>query len=216
MIKTALLILLLSTFSGCSFKTPPNQWQHKSTNAFSSYSKNFLSAKDILAKNDFKRAVAYAKVTADLSSLAKIYLGECALNISVGIKERCLKYQNIRPTLKSKSLEAYYNLLNLTIESHTVDSLPSQYQDFAQNLLDANYEKANQNVRSIEKTTSKMLAGALLKEHIQEQSIRDIIKDASLHGYKKGVLYWLKRLKGVSKDTNEITIINKKIEVINE
>ena len=216
MIKITISLLSLLILGGCSFKASPNQWQYKSSNAFSSYSKNFLSAKDILAKNDYKRAVAHAKVSANLTPLAKIYLGECALNISVGLKDSCLKYQDIRPTLKSKSLEAYYNLLSLTIEPHSLHSLPSQYQDFAKNLLNTNYDKANQDLRSIEKTTSKMLAGALLKEHIQEKSIRDIIKDASLHGYKKGVLYWLKRLEDVSHDRDEIAIIKKKIEVINE
>jgi hypothetical protein len=216
MIKKFLLILVMSLFSACSFKTAPNQWQYRSTNAFSSYTQNFLSSKDIAAKNDFRRAVNHAKVSADLSSLAKIYLGKCALNISVGIEDHCLKYRNISPTLESKSLKNYYNFLTLNIESQDLDLLPVQYQDFAKNLLNADYVKANQEIRNIEKITSKMLAGALLKEHIQEESIKDIIKDASLHGYKKSVLYWLKRLKQVSKDTKQIAIINKKIEVINE
>ena len=216
MTKLIILILSLSMFSGCSFKSPPNQWQYKSTNAFNSYTKNFLSAHDILAKNDFKRAVAHAKVTANLHSLAKIYLGECALNISVGMEDECLKYQNISPTLKSQSLQAYYSLLTLNLNTHVIESLPSNYQNFATNLLNTEYKKANQELQNIDKATSKILAGALLREHIEEQSIRDIIKVSSLHGYKKSVLYWLERLKNVTKDTNEIAIINKKIEVINE
>jgi len=216
MTKLMLLISIISLFNACSFKTPPNQWQYKSTNAFSSYTQNFLSAKDILAKNDFKRATNHAKVSADLNLLAKIYLGECALNISVGIEDRCLKYQNISPTLEDQALKAYYNFLTLNIKFNNIDSLPAQYQDFAKNLLNANYIKANQDITNINKTTSKILAGALLKEHIQEEMIRDIIKDASLHGYKKAVLYWLKRLQQVSKDTKEVAVIKKKIEVMNE
>ncbi len=216
MIKLTLAIFLISTFSACSFKTPPNQWQHKSINAFSSYTNNFLSSKETLAKNDLKRATEHAKSTADLSSLARIYLGVCALNISVGIDDRCLKYQDLRPTLKSDSLEAYYALLTSNTKPDNIVLLPTQYQDFAQNLLDTQYSIANEDARNIKKTTSKIFAGALLKEHIQEETIRDIIKSSSLHGYKKSVLYWLERLKHISKDKNEIEIINKKIEVINE
>ena len=216
MMKLTLLIFISILFNACSFKTPPNQWQYKSTTAFSSYTQNFLSSKNILAKNDFKRAVNHAKVSADLSSLAKIYLGECALNISVGIEDKCIKYQNISSTIENESLKTYYNFLTLNIKSSQIDSLPSQYQDFTKNLLTTNYAKANQDISKIEKTTSKMLAGALLKEHIQEATIQGIIKDASLHGYKKSVLYWLKRLKQATKDTKKIAIINKKIEIINE
>jgi len=216
MIKIALLISILSLFNACSFKTPVNQWQYKSTNAFSSYTTNFLSSKDILAKNDLQRALKHAKVTADLSTLAKIYLGECALNISVGIEDKCLKYQNIHPTLKSKSLEAYYNLLTLTIGPQTIESLPAHYQDFATHLLNTEYTKANQDVINIEKATSKILAGALLQEAIEEKTIRNVIKVSSLHGYKKSVLYWLKRLQHITKDTKEVAIINKKIAVLNE
>jgi hypothetical protein len=89
MIYKILLFIFLLQFNGCSFKTPQNKWQFKSVNAFSAYTKNFLSAKDTLAKDDLKRAVNHAKQSANLSQLARIYLGECALNISVGLKDNC-------------------------------------------------------------------------------------------------------------------------------
>ena len=102
MIKIEILSHSLLLFSACSFKSPPNQWQFKSTAAFDSYTKNFLSSNDALAKNDLSRAIKHAKQSADLKMLARVYLGECALNISVGIDDNCKDYLNISVERQNK------------------------------------------------------------------------------------------------------------------
>lgn len=119
MIKITLLLFSL-LISGCSFKTPVNEWQYKSSSAFNMYTKDFLTGDETLAKNDLSRAIMHAKKSADLSQLARIYLGECALNISVGVQESCDKYRSISHLVNDDSLDAYYHLIQLSIKKEQI------------------------------------------------------------------------------------------------
>lgn len=215
MIKYLYLSVFVLIFSACSFKTPVNQWQYKSIAAFNSYTNNFLSDKDSLAKNDFNRAVAHSKVSANLNTLAKIYLGSCALNISVGEKENCQKYLELSSLVKNNSLDTYYNFVNSQIETKQIQNLPKNYQDFAQDLANKEFAKANEEILTMEKTTSKLLAATLLKGNIEDETISYIIELSSHHGYKKSVLYWLKREKERTLDLNKQEDIEQKISILN-
>ncbi|MFT7005397.1 MAG: hypothetical protein ACJAWW_002772, partial [Sulfurimonas sp.] len=113
MIKIIILSCSLVFFSACSFKSPANQWQYQSSSAFDSYTKNFLSCNNSLAKNDLSRAIKHSKQSADLTMLCKIYLGKCALNISVGLNDSCKEYKNISELVNNKSLDAYYDFITL-------------------------------------------------------------------------------------------------------
>jgi len=213
MIKIAFLSLSLLLFSACSFKSPPNQWQYKSTTAFDSYTKNFLSANDSLARNDLSRAIKHAKQSADLKMLARIYLGECALNISVGIDDSCQNYLNITDVVNDNSLKAYYSFITLKPES-SVENLNSQYKDFALLIKKNDFSKANSEILKIQKHTSKLLAAALVKDKLTQSSRYEMIKTASFYGYKKSVLFWLNEAKINSTDKNERKKLSKKIYIL--
>ena len=213
MIKIAFLSLSLLLFSACSFKSPPNQWQYKSTTAFVSYTKNFLSANDSLARNDLSRAIKHAKQSADLKMLARIYLGECALNISVGIDDSCQNYLNITDVVNDNSLKAYYSFITLKPES-SVENLNSQYKDFALLIKKNDFSKANSEILKIQKHTSKLLAAALVKDKLTQSSRYEMIKTASFYGYKKSVLFWLNEAKINSTDKNERKKLSKKIYIL--
>ncbi len=214
--KLSIYIFLIFMFTGCSFDTPPNDWQYKSVNAFDSYTKNFLRSNDEMAKNDIQRAISHAKSSADLKPLARIYLGECALNISVGIDDKCQKYNNIKELINSKKLDAYYDFLNLNIKKEDISKLPNTYQQFALHLKTKNYLQANNDILNIKKATSQLIAASLLKDKIDKKSMKKVIKTASFYGYKKVVLYWLKRLKKTTNKEEEIKKISKKISIINK
>jgi hypothetical protein len=160
------LFIILST--GCSLKTPKNEWQYKSANAFSSYTKNFLSDNDVLANNDLKRAMKHAKQSANLTQLAKVYLGECALHISVGEDTSCQKYKNISEFLDNKELDAYYEFITLIFQRNTIDNLAEHYKKFATHLKNTEYSKANKDIFTMSKASSTFLAGALIKNHLDE------------------------------------------------
>ena len=109
--KYSLILFIAVFFGACSFKTPPNQWQHKSANAFNTYVKDFMHGEDSLAKSDLKRAIKHAKKSSDLTTLARVYLGKCALNISVGIDDKCEEYKNISHLVEDEELLNYYSVI---------------------------------------------------------------------------------------------------------
>ncbi len=214
MIKIGITLLVFIFIGGCSFKAPVNEWQHKSTTAFNLYSKNFLSDNTLLAKNDLHRSVEHAKKSANLTQLAKIYLGECALNISAGVDDSCSKYKDIADLVDSKELTAYYNFILLDFNQTQVKYLPENYQNFATFLLRKDFKSANEELLNMQRTSSSLLSAALVKEHLSNDSRSKIIKLASLHGYKKVVLFWLEESRKYTKNIEILKKLNKKISVL--
>lgn len=214
MIKVLLSTTLFLLFTACSFKTPENNWQYKSSSIFDSYVKNYLSENEFLAKSDLKRAKRYAAMGADITPLAKIYLGECALKISVSNENKCPTYKKIRPLVDNKNIDAYYLFITQKIVLKQVHFLPKQYQNFADALVKKEFNLANKALRDIKPATSKLLAGSLLKEHIDKKSIQNLIDDASFHGYKKAVLFWLKQLAKKTTQIEEKKKILQKIKLL--
>ena len=214
MIKITLLTLSILLFSACSFKSPPNQWQYKSTAAFESYTKNFLSSEDTLAKNDLKRAIKHAKKSADLKMLGRIYLGECALNISVGIDDECSSYKDISTLVDDKSLEAYYTFIT-SQESISSTDLSEHYKKFASFVDLKDFDNAQVELLKMQKPTSKLLAASLVKENLSINTMDAMIKTASFYGYKKSVIFWLNEKRSKTTDAKTIEKISKKISVLN-
>lgn len=214
MIKIAILTISLILFSACSFKTPPNQWQYKSTSAFDSYTKNFLSANDALARNDLNRAKKHAKSSADLTMLSRIYLGKCALNISVGIEDECIEYKKIADVVNNKALDAYYNFITLNLDASKIEHLDASYKDFALYLAKKDFKNADAQISKISKPTSKLLSASLMKEQLSSKTIQEMIKISSFHGYKKSVLFWLNEAKVKTTDENERANLSKKISIL--
>jgi hypothetical protein len=209
-----ILLCSLILLSGCSFKTAPNQWQYKSANAFSSYTKNFLSDNQILADNDLSRAVQHAKKSADFTQLATIYLGECALNISLGIEDKCEKYKNIQELVNNEELNAYYAFITRSISHEDIKLLPQHYQVFALSFNKSDFKKANTELLRMEKETSRLLCASLLKNKIDKEVRTKIIQTASFYGYKKAVLFWLGELLKNTSDLGEVKNIERKIAIL--
>jgi len=214
MMKIVFSLLTLLFINACSFKTAPNEWQIKSTKAFNTYSQNFLKANNLLAKNDLKRAIKHAKQSADLTQLAKIYLGECALNISAGAKTECHTFQEISSLLHDKTLDAYYSLITLTIQAEQIEQLPKRYRKFANFLIQKNFQKANKEIFKIEEVSSSLLCAALIKEHLDTTSREKLLNLSSFYGYKKIVLFWLNESKKQEKESSERQKIEKKISIL--
>ena len=212
MIKIFLISLSLLIFNACSFQAPPNQWQYQSSNAFNSYTKNFLASNEALAKNDLSRAIKHAKKSADLRMLARVYLGECALNISVGIQDECKSYKHISDVVGDKNLDSYYNFI--TLQTVNTKYLDAKYKDFATALNMKNFTKANKALRNITNPNSKLLCASLIKEHLNSLSRNEMIKTASFYGYKKNVLFWLNEEKERTTNEKKRVILSKKIKIM--
>ena len=208
------IILVILIFGGCSFNTPPNTWKYKSINAFDAYTKDFLSQNDTMAQNDIHRAVSHAKNSADLTQLARIYLGKCALNISVGIEDNCKEYENIKDLINSKELDTYYSFLLSDIEKKDIELLPKRYKTFALHLQSKDYTQANKDILEMQKPTSILLSSALLKEHLDKTTIDKVLKTSSFYGYKKAIIFYLQKKKNITTNKEEKEKIEKKISII--
>lgn len=208
-----LIIALLILLSACSFKSPENQWQYDSTNAFNMYKQDFLSGNTELAVNDMQRAIIHAKKSADLTQLASIYLGKCALNISVGINDRCKEYRGVSNLVHNDSLFAYYSFLTSQLKQEQLENLDKRYKTFSSYYIANDFTNAENEIYDLEDMSSKLLASALLKEHLSEKTLEYILDLSSFHGYKKAVLFWLhEKLK--RSNAEERSLILKKIDIL--
>lgn len=209
----SLITFIVLLTSGCSTKLPPNQWQIQSAAAFESYANNFLRGYDSVAANDLRRSLEHAKAGGDFESLARIYLGMCALNISVGLQDDCGAYLEIEEFANDSSLKSYYALLQKKTDTMEPSLLPDAYKNFALHLQKEDYASA---FTALEDTpiSSKLIGAALLKEHLEVAQIENILQRASFYGYKKSLLYWLGVLEELSESTSEKESIRKKTEIL--
>ncbi len=183
--KIAFISFLILLFQGCSFKSPENKWEYSSASAFTSYSKNFLIDNEDIAKDDLQRAIKYAKQSADLRQLSRIYLGECALNISVGLKDECTKYQELELLVNSIELKAYFMMLQSKLKKEQIKNLPEQYRIFSEYRYLKKYDKAFESIQDMEQVSSQFIAASLIKRELNKSQVIYLTKKASFYGYKK-------------------------------
>ena len=203
-------------FGGCSFSKKPNDWQYKSAQNFSKYQHDFFTGNDFLAKNELKVAQKYAKRSSNLTTLARVYLGECALNISVGISKKCTKYEKIAKLVNSKELQAYNAMLMGKISTQEITFLDDNYQDFMKSLKDKKYKSAQKILFSMSRDSTIFVTAGLMKEHLDDASRQKLVKLASYNGYKKLVLFWLNEEKKYTKDEVKQNKIMLTIKILQE
>jgi len=208
------IFILVFIFAGCSFKTPIDQTSFKLHSAFKSYQTDFLSGDEVLARYDLKRAILFAKQNANVTQLATIYLGQCALDISVGVENSCKEYKNISDLLDDKKLQNYNHLIKLELKDIEIEKLPPQYQEFAKALIQKEYQKAIKNAMDIKNISSKLIALALIKDKLNKQEIKHILEITSLYGYKKSSIFWLKRLRDITKSKLDKILLTKHLTII--
>lgn len=210
--KVIFSLLFVALFVGCSTATPPNQWQYKSTTAFNSYQENFLKYNLIVAKADLQRSIKHAKMSADLTQLATIYLSKCALESAVSTQlVECREYEEIQPLIHDKLLESYYMFL----QKKEVDSstLPSEYKQLSQ-LFTSKSSAYSKTLFSIKKPTSFFIGASLLQDSLSLEEIDRVIKKASLYGYKHLVLFWLKKALVKTNNLQKRENLRKKLEIL--
>ncbi|WP_331774802.1 hypothetical protein [Sulfurospirillum sp. 1612] len=195
--RSTILILFLLIFTGCSFKTTPqDMWRKNAATAFERYSDYYLKGETALASASLNSAIKNAKSSADLRPLSKIYLGTCALHIAVLIDDPCSEYKAIRDMLDPEhSSWDYYNMLQKNFDNITIKNLPPQYGDFVTAMQKEDFQGAFQSIQKMPKTSSLLIAASLMRKHLNESQIHEIINAASFRGYKKAVVRWLGFLK---------------------
>jgi hypothetical protein len=215
MIKYISYVIVLFFINSCSLKSPPNEWYYKSLYSYNSYIENFLSQNDTLANNNLSNAVSYAKKSADLSILGKIYLGKCALEISVGIDSKCNEYLNISDLTNDTSLIQYYYLITKNYKNINTEHIDKKYQAFAIYNKNNDLTNAKNEIFKMEKPTSTLISAFLIKDQMSYDDIQKLIDIASYNGYKKSVIFWLNEMMLNSQNKNEKYLLQKKINILN-
>lgn len=216
MIKHLLLTCTLIFLTACSFTKPKNEWQINSINAYDSYKEYYLKGEDNLAATDMKRAIRYAKQSADLNTLARIYVSECALHVGVLANGDCEKYLSIKNLAASDELYSYYLLLQNKITEENIKYLPSKYQKFATYKLDNDLTQAETELLKIDDIVSKMISASLIKDSLHVSTIKTLIDEASFYGYKKAVVNWMMFYKKKTTDLGEKNLIGKKLQILKD
>ncbi len=216
MIRFILLTCTLILLSACSSKTPKNEWQFNSINAYESYNQYFLKDEVNLANLEIKRAQKYAKQSADLHTLTQIYLSQCALHVAVLEDDTCQEYLNVENLSRSDEDHSYYLFLQHKLTKDDIKQLPSKYRKFAQYALIHDYKNAQKEILDMDNIVSKMIAASLIKESLENTTMKNIIDEASFYGYKKAVINWLRFYLTKVKDKKEKKLIEKKLQVIND
>ncbi|MBU0631015.1 hypothetical protein KKA17_00045 [bacterium] len=216
MTKYLLLTCTLIFLSACSFTKPKNEWQINSINAYDSYKEYYLKGEDNLASTDMKRAVKYAKQSADLNTLARIYVSECALHVGVLEGENCAKYLNVKNLAASDELYSYYQFLQDKLAAENIKFLPSKYQRFATYKLNNDLRQAESELLKMDDIVSKMICASLVKDSLHVDTIKILIDEASFYGYKKAVINWMVFYKIKTTDLSEKNLLGKKLQILKD
>jgi len=201
-------------FVGCSMQSPHNKWEYELHNSFQSYTKNFLSQRDVVAKNDYKRSITKAKSSASLNPLARVYLGKCALDIAVEKQNSCQEYLEIADVVDDEALQNYYYMLQREFRKIDPATLPKNYQAFISALQRNDYKTANSIVQEETTPQTKLLMARLLEENLSDATLQSTLELLSEYGYKRGVLYLLEKKLQRSDDPQEQKRLQKIIEVL--
>ena len=188
--KYIMIFMFIFVLGGCSFKQEPNRWQTDASKQMQLYVEHFLSANDYVAQRIYKKAKNNAKKSAQLETLARVYLVKCAMHLTVGLSVECDEYTKIQNIVSSDELDAYYMFLNQTITLDQVVYLDPRYRSFANSLLVEATDIVKQ-MHQIDDTVSKLLVASMIRDYLAIKDVDDIISIASYHGYKKASEFWL-------------------------
>lgn len=187
-------IILVLLISGCSFKTPKNQWQHDANAAAKSFTQNFLQDKQVVAKNDYKRAISHAKQSANIETLARIKLTKCALLQMVSTTTlECKEFSQMKHLIDSKELLAYHAFLQKSLTKEQVQYLQPRYRSFAHAMIAKDSKSATTYALQMKSVQSLFLSTAMVAPKLSAKEIDAIIEKASYYGYKKIATFWLRQ-----------------------
>jgi len=212
--RTLLLLSLIFFITGCSTKRPDNAWQYDAAASAKYAERYFLEGRYLLSQGEFRRAEKNAKQSGNMTPLARLYLGKCALNRSVLLEDDCREYTDIAALSDENELKSYYALLSGTLSAGEINDVPDQYRIFAAAYLKGDKKSIRKALENITPLTSKMVAASLSQEYLDEQIIESIIAEASHLGYRRAVIAWMRHLLSITKDEKKRNILKHKIGIL--
>jgi hypothetical protein len=212
--KKFLGLFSLLFFLGCGPSTHPNQWQYDSSSSFEEYKNSYLKGEYELAKDFLQKALKSAKSSSKLETLASIELGRVALRIALFKPPNFSAYRRLEPLINSRELRAYSKLLSKKLSFEDIKYLPKKYKEFAKAYLKGDIKNAKRAIIKMKSPISKMVAGALIKEYLDDHTIANIVDSISFYGYKVAVTTWLEFWIKKTKDKKLKRLLKQKLEII--
>ncbi len=213
--KRLLSIVILSfVFQACSSPQPKNSWQYNASSALKAYTQHYLQGNTVRAKADLSRARKQATRSADLHTLINIELSVCAMYIATLKPPVCKNAADLLVIEPDPTQKAYLDLLTSKISLTQIRDLPTQYQAFSSALVKADIDELNERIANITPLSSRLIASALIKGHLDETNIQSLIDTLSYHGYKTPMLSWLRFQLEKEQDPEKKAKMKAKLEVL--
>ena len=112
------------------------------------------------------------------------------------------------------SQNAYLSLLTSKITKEQTETLPTQYQNFAEAFIEGDKTQINKSLADIKPLTSRLISSALARESIDDINIQELIDGLSYHGYKRALLAWLSQQMQREDDPKEKARLKAKIHIL--
>ena len=209
-------LLFFALLSACSFQQPQNAWQYKAVTAFEKYQDYYLENRAILADSERKKAINFAKQSAHLNTLARVYLGDCAIQFAALNKSDCSAYQKVAPLIDDPELSAYFHLLSGQLSQTDISQLPENYRGFARTLLQKSTARLQDEILLIPELTSRLIAASIAKPSLNLNIIRTLIDQTALRGYQLASIRWMTYLAEITPDPHESQQLKDKIALMTQ
>ena len=211
-----LSLFFLTLISACSFQQPQNAWQYKAVTAFEKYQDYYLENRVILADSERKKAISFAKQSAHLNTLARVHLGDCAIQFAALNPSDCAAYQKVAPLIDDPELKAYFHLLSGQLSQADIAQLPENYREFAKALLQKSNNQLAEEILRIPELTSRLIAASIAKPSLNLNTIRILIDQTALRGYQLASIRWMTYLAQITPDPQESQQLKDKIAIMTE
>lgn len=214
MLFKILAFFSIAFLSSCSLQQPLNAWQYKSVTAFEKYQQYYLENHTILADSERKKAITFAKQSAHLNTLARVYLGDCAIQHAALNPSKCIEFQEVSSLVKDTELNAYFDLLTGNLTSSQIPKLPQRYQAFARAYLKHNPKMLRDEIMLIPEVSSRLIAASLVKSQLDLETLRTLIDQTAVRGYQLASIRWMTYLASITPNPEESKALKHKISLM--
>lgn len=209
-----LLMLVPLLFAACSTPQHEDSWRYQAATATEAYAEHFLKDERLLVQSNYSHAERSARQSADLESLARLYLTRCALKRAVFEADGCEEAAELTLLLGDAGLSAYYAMLTASLPPEQISDLPPQYRRFGYALLSGDGDRICRTAMAVTPLRSRLVAAALVRDRLDPSDIETLIEDASHPGYRRAVLAWMRYLSDITTDPEQRSLLLKKLEYL--
>ncbi len=208
-----LIIAGVVWLGGCGGKTT-HAWKGQTQSYFERYQKMMLKGESLQAEYYLKDSLKEAKNSPDITTLAKIYLGACAMEKAMMRQSGCASFLSVEALIADPKLSAYKKmLLGETVGQST---LLGKYEALYE--VRSDKEAALGELKSLDTIYAKAVGAAVIKDAgaVSEALCRYMVDEASSQSMKGLMLLWKKEGVAFMVDPQERSKEIERIKLLSE